>query len=69
MLHFHQFAHWNDILIFTYGTESVLLQGRKCKKCSATFFRIVRTHDYCGTLTEEKLNKAQLWSPKNENSK
>jgi hypothetical protein len=69
MFHFHKLTRWSDILIFNYGSESVLLQGRKCTKCSATFFRISRTHDYCGTLTEDNLKQAKLWNPENKDSK
>jgi hypothetical protein len=63
VFHIHKFSHWKDILIFGYAQGSALLQGRKCTKCSATYFRITKTMCSYSNMTEEKLNKCGLWNP------
>jgi len=64
---FHRKDVWSDILVFDFVSTSHLLQGRKCKKCLATEFRIVSAKGFmgapaCGSLTEGHLESAHLWS-------
>ena len=63
---FHSYSKWCDVLVFRYA-GSYLLQGRKCKKCHCTKFRIVRTTPIyataqCDTMSQDSLVKAGLWS-------
>lgn len=60
---FHSLDKWKDINVFSFGT-SYLLQGRKCKECNATFFRIKSASNIFvdnRQLTEEVLKTAGLW--------
>lgn len=58
---------WHDILVFNWVGESYLLQGRRHKITNSKKFKIVRSRGFfgiaeCGLMTQEKLEKADLFN-------
>ncbi len=57
-------SRWTDIIVFTYGYNSYLLQGKVNKRTNAKVFQVISFKNKLGTasanLTMEKLDECGL---------
>jgi len=64
VIHIHIYEKWADVATFQFAYNTYLLQGRKCKWCRRTSFRVARPFMLvadCAAIDEGALKRAGLW--------